>query len=94
MRGGSLTRFKPDGQGGGGIGVGDFVSLVKRSTQGGLKGGWKGLKTGGPVRVYKGGMFLPGRSNLPSNRWLQSVARQNVLRHNTRNKRKRRRRRR
>ena len=49
MRGGSLTRFKPDGQGGGGIGVGDFVSLVKRSAQGGLRGGWEGLKTGGPL---------------------------------------------
>ena len=49
MRGGSLTRFRPDDQSGSGVRVGDFVSLVKRSTQGGLKGGWKGLKTGGPL---------------------------------------------
>ena len=49
MRGGSLTRFRPDDQSGSGVSVGDFVSLVKRSTQGGMKGGWKGLKTGGPL---------------------------------------------
>ena len=49
MRGGSLTRFRPDSQSGSGVSVGDFVSLVKRSTQGGVKSGWKGLKTGGPV---------------------------------------------
>ena len=51
MRGGSLTRFRPDDQSGCGVRVGDFVSLVKRSTQGGLKGGWKGLKTGGPLEL-------------------------------------------
>ena len=44
MRGGSLTRFRPDDQSGSGVRVGDFVSLVKRSTQGGLKGGWERFK--------------------------------------------------
>ena len=47
MRGGSLTRFRPDDQSGGGF-ASDFKSLVKSSALGGLKGGWKGLKTAGP----------------------------------------------
>ena len=56
MRGGSLTRFRPDDQSGGGI-ASDFKSLVKSSAQGGWKGGWKGLKTGGPWRLPN----IPGR---------------------------------
>ena len=44
MRGGSLTRFRPDDQSGNGF-ASDFRSLVKSSAQ----GGWKGLKTGGPL---------------------------------------------
>ena len=39
MRGGSLTRFRPDDQFGGGF-VRDFIGS-------GVKGGWEGLKTGG-----------------------------------------------
>ena len=147
MKGGSLTRFRPDDQSGRSL-ANEFKSLVKTTALGGLKGGWKGLKTGGPLgsltfqavfveqrkgprgtrneplwtssieqprenstisleneshlfetskripilrpgpsRVYKGGIFLPGRSNRVDYRWLQNALRQ------TRSKRKRRRRR-
>ena len=48
MRGGSLTRFKPDGQSGGNF-LNEFKNLAKTTTVGGLSGGWKGLKTGGPL---------------------------------------------
>ena len=41
MRGGTLTRFRPDEQSGNGF-VRDVVSSSLRS-------GWKGLKTGGPL---------------------------------------------
>ena len=44
MRGGSLTRFRPDDQSGG-----NFASLLKTSAIGGARGGWKGLKAGGPL---------------------------------------------
>ena len=39
MRGGSLTRFRPDDQFGSGL-VRDFIGSS-------VKGGWEGLKTGG-----------------------------------------------
>ena len=42
MRGGSLTRFRPDDQSGGGI-ASDFGGVIRSTAQ----GGWKGLKTGG-----------------------------------------------
>ena len=48
MRGRSLTRFRPDDQSRGGF-ANEFKCLVKMSALGGLKGGWKGLKTGGPL---------------------------------------------
>ena len=44
MRGGSLTRFRPDDQYGGGM-ASDFGNVIKSTAQ----GGWKGLKTGGPL---------------------------------------------
>ena len=48
MRGGSLTRFRPDDQSGGNF-ANEFKGLLKTSVVGGAKGGWKGLKTGGPL---------------------------------------------
>ena len=45
MRGGSLTRFRPDDQSGGNF-ANEFTSLVKSSALGGARGAWKGLKTG------------------------------------------------
>ena len=42
MRGGSLTRFRPDGQSGNGF-FGDAIKDVALSS---ARGGWKGLKTG------------------------------------------------
>ena len=41
MRGGSLTRFKPDDQSGNGF-IQDFILASAQE-------GWKGLKTGGPL---------------------------------------------
>ena len=46
MRGGSLTRFRPEDQSGGSF-ANEFKSLVKATAVGGVKGGWKGLKMGG-----------------------------------------------
>ena len=48
MRGGSLTRFRPDDQSGGNF-ANEFKSLLKTSALGGVRGGWKGLKTGAPL---------------------------------------------
>ena len=48
MRGGSLTRFRPDDQSGGNF-ANEFKSLLKTSALGGVKGGWKGSKTGAPL---------------------------------------------
>ena len=51
MRGGSLTRFRPDDQSGNGF-VQDFFRASAQE-------GWKGLRTGGPLRLPKiaGGIF-------------------------------------
>ena len=43
MRGGSLTRFKPDGQGGGNL-VGEFTSLAKNVAKSGVSGARQGAK--------------------------------------------------
>ena len=55
MRGGSLTRFRPDDQSGGNF-ANEFKSLLKTSALGGARGGWKGLKTPYPL----------GLPNIPS----------------------------
>ena len=50
MGGGGLTRFRPDGQSGGNF-ASEFRNLAKTTTVGGVSGGWKGLKTGGPLEL-------------------------------------------
>ena len=54
MRGGRLTRFRPGDQSRGKFAK-EFKSLVKTTALGGLKDGWKRLKTEGPL----------GLSNIP-----------------------------
>ena len=48
MRGGTLTRFRPYDHCGNGF-ANEIKCLVKTTALGGVKGGWKGLKTGGPL---------------------------------------------
>ena len=54
MRGSGLTRYRPDNQGGGGLGAfldnvfNDMESAAKSEAR---RDGWKSLKSGGPLRL-------------------------------------------